>query len=106
MPIYEYRCKNCGHKIETMQKISDPPVTVCEKCKGTMSKVISPAGLMFKGSGWYITDYSSKGKPSDEPSKSVKNNQNNASEKNVSEKKEEKPAEPTAAKPDKTEPAT
>lgn len=62
MPIYEYRCASCEHTFEVIQKVSDPPITVCTKCSGPTSKVISPAGLMFKGNGWYITDYSSKGK--------------------------------------------
>ena len=100
MPIYEYKCSKCGHKIEVIQKMSDQPITVCEKCNGSMSKVISPAGLMFKGSGWYITDYSSKGKQPSEPSKAIK------TQDNVSEKKEEKPAETAASTPDKKEPAT
>jgi len=100
MPIYEYKCSKCGHKIEVIQKMSDQPITVCEKCNGSMSKVISPAGLMFKGSGWYITDYSSKGKPPEEPSKVIKN------QNKVSDKKEEKPAETATSTPEKKAPAT
>src|SRR3990172_8640895 len=69
MPIYEYKCNKCGTKLEVIQKLSDQPITVCVKCNGAMSKLISPAGLVFKGSGWYITDYSSKGKPPAEQSK-------------------------------------
>ena len=79
MPIYEYRCNKCGHTFEIMQKLSDPPITACSKCSGPTNKVISPAGLMFKGSGWYITDYSSKGKASE-----------GATEEKGKEKKEEK----------------
>ena len=108
MPIYEYKCSKCGHKIEVIQKMSDQPITVCEKCNGSMSKVISPAGLMFKGSGWYITDYSSKGKPPEEPSKVIKNQNKvseNKEEKNE-EKKEEKPSETATSTTDKKEPAT
>jgi len=104
MPIYEYKCAKCGHKIEIIQKMSDQPITVCEKCNGSMSKVISPAGLMFKGSGWYVTDYSSKGKPPAEPSKSI-NGQNKVSEKKE-DKKEDKPAETASSARDKKEPAT
>ncbi|MBI5756114.1 MAG: zinc ribbon domain-containing protein [Nitrospirae bacterium] len=84
MPIYEYRCNNCGHTFEVMQKVSDPPITVCIKCNGPTSKLISPAGLMFKGSGWYITDYSSKGKPPKEEGKGEKEKDK------TTEKKEEK----------------
>lgn len=58
MPIYEYRCTKCGHTFEEMQKFSDPPVTKCRKCKGKVEKVLSPPGLLFKGTGWYVTDYS------------------------------------------------
>ncbi len=105
MPIYEYRCTKCGHKIEIIQKVSDPAITVCEKCEGPMSKIISPAGLMFKGSGWYITDYSSKGKETSEPSKSKKS-QDKVSDKKVTDKKEDKPAEASPSTNGKTEPAT
>jgi putative FmdB family regulatory protein len=63
MPIYEYRCEKCGHRIERIQKFSDPPLTKCDLCGGTLSKVIAPPALQFKGTGWYITDYSDKGKP-------------------------------------------
>ncbi len=58
MPIYEYRCTKCGHTFERMQKFSDPPVTKCPECKGKVEKLLSPPGLLFKGSGWYVTDYS------------------------------------------------
>jgi len=99
MPIYEYKCNKCGTKLEVIQKLSDQPITVCVKCNGAMSKLISPAGLVFKGSGWYITDYSSKGKPPAEQSTPRKNQEK------VPDKKEEKPvtAEPAAGK---KEPAT
>ena len=62
MPIYEYRCADCGTHLEKMQKISDAPLTVCESCGGKLEKQISRAGFQFKGSGWYVTDYAGKGK--------------------------------------------
>ncbi len=62
MPLYEYKCEDCGESIEIIQKFSDPPLSTCTQCGGNMKKVIFPSGLIFKGSGWYITDYSSKGK--------------------------------------------
>ena len=62
MPIYEYKCKNCESHFEKMQKISDEPLKVCEKCGGEVEKQISRTGFQFKGSGWYVTDYSDKGK--------------------------------------------
>lgn len=66
MPIYEYQCQGCGQRLEVKQKLSDAPLTTCERCGGTLSKLISAPGIMFKGSGWYITDYSDKMKPPSE----------------------------------------
>ncbi len=60
MPFYEYECTICHHHTEVLQKISDPPVTKCEKCKGKMKKLISHSSFHLKGSGWYVTDYASK----------------------------------------------
>lgn len=60
MPVYEYRCKKCGHEFERVQKMSEPPVRRCERCGGSVSKLISASGIMFKGTGWYVTDYSQK----------------------------------------------
>jgi putative FmdB family regulatory protein len=56
MPIYEYRCEN-GHLFEVMQKIADPPVTVCETCEASVQRVFHPVAVHFKGSGFYNTDY-------------------------------------------------
>jgi putative FmdB family regulatory protein len=60
MPIYEYKCIDCGTRVEKMQKISDEPVKVCENCAGKMEKQMSLSGFQFKGAGWYVTDYSDK----------------------------------------------
>jgi putative FmdB family regulatory protein len=57
VPIYEYECECCKHRFEIMQKFSDRPVKKCEKCGGPVHKVLSAPGLVFKGSGWYVTDY-------------------------------------------------
>lgn len=65
MPLYEYSCNECGHRFELIQKFSDQPIEKCEKCPGKVTKLISAPGLSFKGSGWYITDYSNKSKPPD-----------------------------------------
>jgi putative FmdB family regulatory protein len=62
MPIYEYRCADCATHLEKMQKISEAPLTVCENCGGKLEKQVSRSGFQFKGSGWYVTDYSNKGK--------------------------------------------
>lgn len=58
MPTYPYRCRACGHEFEEFQSMSDEPLTVCPQCGGEIHRVISGgAGLIFKGSGFYITDY-------------------------------------------------
>lgn len=57
MPTYEYECYECGHRFEVFQKITDDPIKVCEKCKGTVRKVMFPVGIMFKGSGFHVNDY-------------------------------------------------
>ncbi len=62
MPIYEYKCQSCGEKLEVIQKFSDAPLTVHEGCGGALERLISAAGLRFKGSGWYVTDYARSGK--------------------------------------------
>lgn len=58
MPIYEYQCPNCEHKMEALQKISDDPLTICPSCnKPDLVKLISAASFRLKGSGWYETDF-------------------------------------------------
>ena len=57
MPIYEYECEACHHRFEVIQKISDKPVKKCVLCEGKVHKLLSAPGLLFKGSGWYVTDY-------------------------------------------------
>ncbi len=59
MPVYEYGCE-AGHRFEVTQKFSDRPITACQTCAKPVSKLISASAIMFKGSGWYITDYSDK----------------------------------------------
>ena len=62
MPVYEYGCE-AGHRFEVTQRLSDLPITTCQACAQPVSKLISVPAIMFKGSGWYITDYSDKLKP-------------------------------------------
>src|SRR5215510_3228884 len=63
MPIYEYRCDECGHQEEHLQKISEKPLTKCPACgKKAYKKMLSAAGFQLKGSGWYATDFKTTGK--------------------------------------------
>lgn len=61
MPLYEYRCQTCGRNQEVLQKMSDPPLKVCEVCGGEMKRLVSAPAVQFKGTGWYVTDYAKKG---------------------------------------------
>jgi len=64
MPIYEYECTTCHHKFDLLQKISEEKIEKCPECsKNTAIRLVSAAGFQLKGSGWYATDFKSKGKP-------------------------------------------
>ena len=60
MPVYVYRCESCGSLIEKRQSFSDAPLTECQSCHGRLQKLIQPAPIIYKGSGFYSTDYKSK----------------------------------------------
>ena len=63
MPIYEYQCQECKHQFETIRKVSDEPLTACPACgQPALKKLISKTAFRLKGSGWYETDFKSKGK--------------------------------------------
>jgi putative FmdB family regulatory protein len=83
MPLYEYECDTCGHRVEKIQKFSDPPLETCEKCGGPVHKMQSAPAFQFKGTGWYVTDYAKSGKTGTEEKKD--------------EKKDEKKAEPASS---------
>lgn len=68
MPTYGYRCRSCGNEFEILQKISDPPLKTCPKCAGKLDKMVYAAGIIYKGSGYYNTDYKSGSKGSDKAS--------------------------------------
>jgi putative FmdB family regulatory protein len=64
MPIYAYRCSQCGFEKDVLQKMSDAPLTTCPECKTeNFSKQLTAAGFQLKGSGWYQTDFKSGAKP-------------------------------------------
>ena len=56
MPTYSYHCDSCGHDFEAVQRFADDPLTECPQCGAAIRRVIQPVGVVFKGSGWYITD--------------------------------------------------
>ena len=108
MPTYGYRCGNCGHEFEIVQRISDEPLAVCPKCQGKLSKMLYPVGISFKGSGFYTTDYKGAGKGSTGSSNGSKSSSEGSSdskpEAKSESKSESKPDAKSESKPDtKTE---
>ena len=90
VPIYEYECNNCRHKLEAIQKVSDAPLLTCPECsKDSLRKLISAAAFHLKGSGWYVTDFRDKQKKNTDK-------KGDAAEKTGDAKPESKPDAPTA----------
>jgi putative FmdB family regulatory protein len=100
MPTYGYRCGSCGHEFEIRQKITDEPLTDCPKCKGKLAKMLYPAGVIFKGSGYYTTDYKASGKSAGESSNGVAPSSEGSSESKPETKSETKLDSKSETKPD------
>nr|VFK42520.1 MAG: putative regulatory protein, FmdB family [Candidatus Kentron sp. TC]VFK56930.1 MAG: putative regulatory protein, FmdB family [Candidatus Kentron sp. TC] len=109
MPIYEYECSQCAHRIEVLQKISDSPLRDCPECDmPSLRKLVSAASFRLKGTGWYETDFKNKDKPKStekEDSATKKNGkENNKGSRDESKKDASTPeSKPKEAK--KSEPA-
>lgn len=101
MPLYPYRCTQCGHRFEKIQSFQAEPEKTCPKCGGPVERVLTAPGLQFKGAGWYVNDYAPKSSSSSADSSS--------SEGKKDSKAESKPAEKSAsgdsASPAKSAPA-
>lgn len=88
MPIYEYRCENCNHELELIQKMSDAPLSECPEChQPKLKKLVSAAGFRLKGSGWYQTDFKNSG---NKPAKTEKKEEKSDSKTSDSKKTETK----------------
>lgn len=75
MPIYEYQCEHCDHKMEAIQKISDAPLKDCPECsQETLRKLVSAAAFKLTGTGWYVTDFKDNKSKAKEDKKPSKNN--------------------------------
>jgi putative FmdB family regulatory protein len=100
MPIYEYRCLDCNHQDEHLQKVSEPPLTVCPSCgKASYKKLLSAAGFQLKGSGWYATDFRNTGtKGADKKSEAKSEGKTDSKTESKTESKGESKTE---AKPEK-----
>ena len=74
MPLYEYECDACGRRFEVIRKFSESELDACTLCgKGPVRRLLSSPAIQFKGTGWYVTDYSSKGKSGGESTTGSKN---------------------------------
>ena len=91
MPIYEYQCTKCNDRTEVIQKFTDPPYAVCDKCGGDVRKLMSAPAIQFKGSGFYKTDYAST--PSKSETKSSETKSESSTESKPSESKSETKSE-------------
>jgi putative FmdB family regulatory protein len=87
MPTYGYRCTSCGHQFEVFQRMSDDPVQTCPDCQGKVTRILYPTGVVFKGSGYYSTDYKGSG------SSASANGSGSSSESGKSESKSESASE-------------
>lgn len=104
MPIYEYRCEN-GHLFETMQRITDDPVTECEVCGGPVQRVFHPVAVHFKGSGFYNTDYGTakrRRENQDSASKGADKSDSKAAEKKSSDGSSSSSSSSTSSSSDKS----
>jgi putative FmdB family regulatory protein len=102
MPIYEYECRKCKAHIEVFQKVSDKPPVKCRKCGGKLERLVSAPAIQFKGSGWYVTDYSDKSKKAKSDSES-----SSAEEKKIDKKtKETSPATKSSDKSSTPKPSS
>ena len=99
MPIYGYRCRSCGNELEVLQKMSDPPLKTCPKCSGELTKILYPVGVIYKGSGYYSTDYKSGKASSSAASNGAKSDSSDGSgdSKPATESKSESKAESKAS---------
>ena len=94
MPIYEYECLSCAHRFDELQRFSDPQIETCPRCSSKVRKLLFPAAVIFKGSGFYATEYG----------KSKNNAGNKSGEPAAGETKTEK-SEKSESKPAETKPA-
>jgi putative FmdB family regulatory protein len=107
MPFYEYQCRDCGHRLEVLQKLSDEPLVFCPECnEASLKKLISAAGFRLKGSGWYETDFKNNGKKKEDASEKEsgkksadsKPGENGKSDKKTDVSKTDKPTPPAPVK--------
>ncbi len=87
MPTYAYRCTACSHEFDIFQKFTDQALSECPECGSPLRKVFQPVGIVFKGSGWYITDSRSKQRDEAKPAKAKTDDGKPAADKAADDKK-------------------
>ena len=97
MPTYVYGCDACGHRFEQFQKFSDEPIRICPNCDSTVRRIFQPARIVFKGSGWHVTDYKRAGSGSAESSNGGDGAATTGDTTKADTKASDKPAEPAAS---------
>jgi putative FmdB family regulatory protein len=107
MALYEYQCENCGDVFELIQKFVDEPLTIHEKCGGTVHRLISAPMLQFKGSGWYVNDYAKgTGNSANGESKKTESSENRGKNEDSSAKNDSGSAPKTSDSSSAATPAT
>ena len=92
VPLYEYRCRKCGHTFEKIEQLNASARKKCPKCGGRAERVHSAAAIQFKGSGWYVTDYSGKSSGGDSKKAETPGTDSSKTAKESAPAKESKPA--------------
>ena len=96
MPTYVYACRGCDARLEVMQRMSDAPLTECEKCGGSLRRVLFPPAIVYKGSGFYTTDYKNGGSSASSSGSSDSSGSESKSEGKSDTKSERKSETPAA----------
>ena len=99
MPLYVYRCRQCSESLEQRQGIQDPPLTTCPLCGGQLSRIPQPVGVIFKGSGFYSTDYRKASPATEGEPKTSSTNGSSSDKESASTSSTTTKPEPAAAKP-------
>ena len=102
MPIYEYACTACGERTEAKQSFADPPLTDCPVCGGSLRKLYSPVGIVFKGSGFYSTDAKKKSSSTSSSEKKTSSTDTKSTESKTTSKSETKKDSTASSKTEKS----
>ena len=102
LPLYPYRCTQCGHRFEKIQHFNSEREKVCPQCGGVLERILAAPGLSFKGAGWYVNDYAAKGSSSSRDSDSKAESKADAKSDSKPETKSDTKSETKAPSADKS----